>query len=111
MIGFNRPPSPPGGGVISVNTAGDSPPTPLTTNTIRISTSQVRPKPAAPIDKRGRQEVAAFAGDAYRGVAATFDTTQFPAFFSIRISISLAAASTMKVMKNRIRPRATSDEV
>ena len=50
MIGFSRPPALPGGGVISVNTASDSPPTPLTTSTSRMSTSQVRPKPAAPID-------------------------------------------------------------
>ena len=50
MIGLSRPPAPPGGGVISVNTASESPPTPFTTSTSRISTSQVKPKAAAPIE-------------------------------------------------------------
>src|SRR5262249_55614306 len=36
---------------------------------------------------------------------------QLPAFCSMRINIRRAAASTMKVMKNRMRPRATSEEV
>ena len=35
----------------------------------------------------------------------------YPPFCAIRISMSLAAASTMKVMKNRMRPRAIKDEV
>ena len=38
MIGFNKPPALPGGGVISVNTASDRPPTPFTTSTVKIST-------------------------------------------------------------------------
>ena len=35
----------------------------------------------------------------------------FPSFCAIRISMSLAAASTTKVMKNRMRPRAMSEAV
>ena len=49
-MGFSKPPAPPGGGVISVKTASESPPTPFTTSTVRIKTSQVKPKTAAPID-------------------------------------------------------------
>ena len=49
-IGLSRPPAPPGGGVISVNTASVSPPTPFTTSTSKINTSHVKPKAAAPIE-------------------------------------------------------------
>ncbi len=49
-MGFSKPPAPPGGGVISVKTAGESPPTPFTTSTVRIKASQVKPKAAAPTD-------------------------------------------------------------
>src|ERR1044072_3084659 len=43
MIGLSRPPACPGGGVISVNTASDSPPKPFPNRTPRIPTGQRRP--------------------------------------------------------------------
>jgi hypothetical protein len=60
-IAFRSPPALPGGGVISVKTSSDSPPTPFTTRTNKISTSHVRPKPAAAmasvVAKRFRQRL------------------------------------------------------
>ena len=47
MIGLSRPPAEPGGGVISVNTASDSPLKPFQNSTARITTSQVRPNAVA----------------------------------------------------------------
>ena len=49
-IGLSRPPAEPGGGVICVNTASDSPLKPFHSSTARISTSQLRPKAVAPSD-------------------------------------------------------------
>ncbi len=46
-IAFKRPPALPGGGVICVKTANDSPANPFQKSTARIRNSQVRPKPAA----------------------------------------------------------------
>ena len=51
MIGFNRPPDAPGGGVISVKTRSDSPLKPSHSRTARISTSQARPKIVAPNER------------------------------------------------------------
>ena len=48
-IGLQQSAGPPGGGVISVKTARFNPPTPLTTRTSKIKTSQLRPKAAAPM--------------------------------------------------------------
>ena len=51
MIGLSRPPSAPGGGVISVNTFSDRPPTPSHSSTPRISTSQPSPNAVAANDR------------------------------------------------------------
>jgi hypothetical protein len=46
-IGLSRPPAAPGGGVISVNTAGDKPVKPSHNSEPRISTSQPKPNAVA----------------------------------------------------------------
>src|SRR4029077_14514126 len=51
MIGLSKPPSAPGGGVISVKTLSDRPLKPSYSSTPRISTSQPRPKSVAPSDR------------------------------------------------------------
>ena len=51
MIGLSNPPAEPGGGVISVNTASESPLKPSHSSTARISTSQERPNAVARIGK------------------------------------------------------------
>ncbi len=50
MIGLSRPPSAPGGGVISVKTVSDRPLKPSHSSTPRISTSQPSPKAVAASD-------------------------------------------------------------
>src|ERR1700752_424501 len=50
MIGFSSPPAEPGGGVISVNTASESPPKPFQRRTPRTQTSQPSPKSVAASD-------------------------------------------------------------
>ncbi len=60
-IGLSRPPAEPGGGVISVNTASDSPLKPFQNSTARISTSQDRPNAVARIGERHGDAVAAAA--------------------------------------------------
>ncbi len=49
-IGLSRPPAAPGGGVICVNTASDSPLKPCHNSAARIKTSQPRPKSVAASD-------------------------------------------------------------
>ena len=49
-IAFKRPPSLPGGGVILVNSASDSPPTPACSSVHRIQPSQNRPNSMASMD-------------------------------------------------------------
>src|SRR5690348_5323565 len=68
-IGLSRPPAAPGGGVISVKTASDRPPTPSHSRTPRMSTSQVRPNtvaamasPAATWLRRRRRSYSAMSG-------------------------------------------------
>ena len=50
MMALSRPPAEPGGGVISVNTASESPLKPSYSSTPRISTSQPRPNAVAASD-------------------------------------------------------------
>src|SRR3954462_6010679 len=50
-IGFSRPPSAPGGGVISVKTASESPEKPCHSSSPRINTSQPRPNSVAATDR------------------------------------------------------------
>ena len=51
MIGLSRPPSEPGGGVISVKTASESPESPCHSSSQRISTSQPSPNNVAANDR------------------------------------------------------------
>jgi len=46
-MGLSRPPAPPGGGVISVNTCSETPLNPSQSSTPRMSTSQPTPNSAA----------------------------------------------------------------
>ena len=50
-MALSRPPSAPGGGVISVKTASDSPLNPSHSSTPRITTSQPSPSSVAPNDR------------------------------------------------------------
>ena len=110
MIGLSRPPAPPGGGVISVNTASDSPPTPFTTQHQQDEHEPGQAEGRGADRKRRRQAIAPSPAVIARSCCHVCHA-HFPAFCAIRISMSLAAASTTKVMKNRIRPRAISEEV
>ena len=74
-----------------------------------MSTSQLRPKAAAPIESAvasGFPSACADIGGCYRVCHGSV-----PRFPLDRINTSLAGASTTKVMKNRMRPSATRDEV
>ena len=100
----------PGGGVISVKTAGDRPPRPFEQASTRISTSTARPSPAAA--QRQAHDRPCFGALAAGGVSAAVDGHgHFPALRSRRISMVRASASTIKVMKNRMSPSAISDDV
>ena len=108
-MALSRPPSLPGGGVISVNTAPDRPPMPFHSRLARISRSAPRPSAAAPTHSDSHTALR-------RRRAACMDRAvavmaQAPLRRSSRISMRRAAASTTKVITNRISPSAISDEV
>ena len=67
-IGLSRPPSAPGGGVISVKTASESPENPCQTSSPRIATSQPSPSSVAPIAKDRPHDAVAAAARGVEGV-------------------------------------------
>ena len=103
-IAFNSPPLLPGGGVIWVKIAGPIAPMPPISS--EASTSPSHDEPECGRDKRQAHD------DAVGEDAPLIEAhrVSLPACRSRRISSSFAAASTIKVITNRIRPSAISDD-
>ena len=103
-IAFNSPPLLPGGGVIWVKIAGPIAPMPPISSECQHQHQQHDAE-------RGRDERQddddAVGEDAPCGRGPSLS---LPACFSRRISSSLATASTMNVITNRISPSAISDD-
>ena len=103
-MALSKPPAEPGGGVILVKTLSDRPPTPFQNSVTRMSTSQTRPKAVAAVSERpSRWRCAAAPG--HRAAASSASRLRSHAH-----SMKRAAARTKKVITNRIRPSAISEE-
>ena len=107
-MAFNRPPSEPGGGVISVNSRSDRLENPRSMVVHKIQNSQNRPKAiAAKASVRAMRLVSL--RRAWRFMVAAQVTV--PSWRDNCISSSFDSDRTTKVMKNRIRPSSISDAV
>ena len=100
-----RPPAPPGGGVLAVNTSSDRPEKPFHSSVARIE-EQPHGAEDRGGDRQGHDDGAAPATAVVAGHG-----LHVPRLLSIRINISRAAARTMKVMTKRMSAMAISDEV